>query len=107
MEFKLLGTTYIFPDQMQPPSERENIPASTEGLAIPNTGRRHVRSASHGGVSLLNPVIQCQPTGPAAAIGLLEAATGQAKTERSSQDPIGTTSLKPPYTGQYLTEYIA
>jgi len=99
MEFKPFGTTYIFPDQMQPPAERENNPASAGGLAVPNSSRRHVRSASHGGVSLLNPVIQCQPAGPAAAIGLLEAATGQTKTERSSQDPIGATTLKPPYTG--------
>jgi len=101
MEFKPLGTTYVFPDQMQPPAATENTPAPSGGLGVPASSRRHVRSASHGGVSLLNPVIQCQPAGPAAAIGLLEAAAGQAKAERSSQDPIGTplTTLKPPYIG--------
>ncbi|XP_045030963.1 phospholipid-transporting ATPase VD isoform X1 [Daphnia magna] len=102
MDFDSLGTTYIFPNVMQPPIELETVnPLPSRGW--PGGVKGHVRSASHGviGVSLLNPTLHPQPSSPSPAIGLLEAASGLSKAERSSQDVSSTnpTVLKLPYTG--------
>jgi hypothetical protein len=102
MDFDSPGTTYIFPDVMQPPIELETVnPLPSRGW--PGGVKGHVRSASHGviGVSLLNPTLHPQPSSPSPAIGLLEAASGLSKGERSSQDvsSANPTVLKLPYTG--------
>lgn len=97
---KLSGTTYVFPDQMQPPIELENV-KPTPSRGWPGVGLKgHVRSASHGGVSLQNPAFQphhqLQPAPiPSSAIGLLEAA------EKVTKDEAAATSSPPklPYTG--------
>lgn len=97
---KLSGTTYVFPDQMQPPIELENV-KPTPSRGWPGVGLKgHVRSASHGGVSLQNPAFQPhhqhQPAPiPSSAIGLLEAA------EKVTKDETAATSSPPklPYTG--------
>ncbi len=101
MDFKSLGTTYVFPNEMQPPIELETVnPLPTPSRGWPGGIKGHVRSASHGGVSLLNPTLHPQPSAPSPAIGLLEAASGISKVERSSQDVVSAAAApKLPYTG--------
>ena len=102
MDFQSLGTTYVFPNELQSPIELETVnPLPTPSRGWPGGIKGHVRSASHGGVSLLNPSLHPQPSTPShAAIGLLEAASGLSKVERSSQDVVSATAApKLPYTG--------
>lgn len=86
---------------MQPPIELETVnPLPQQSRGWPGGGKGHVRSASHGGVSLLNPTLHPQPSVPSPAIGLLEAASGLSKGERASQDVSATTTVpKLPYAG--------
>lgn len=96
------GITYVFP-AMQPPIELESV-KPTPSRGWPGVGLKgHVRSASHGGVSLQNPALQPHhqtPAAPSVALGFLEAATEYNKAERASQDVTATSSPpKMPYTG--------
>ena len=104
------GTTYIHPNQMQPAIELNHVnplpgaSRDTVGSGWPAVSRQgHVRSASHGGVSLLNPTFQRQqipspPSQTAVAVGFLEVA-GRIKTERASHDSLGSTQPKAPPSG--------
>lgn len=102
MDCQSSGTTYVFPNQMQPPIELETVnPLPKQSRGWPAGVKGHVRSASHGGVSLQNPTLHPQPPAPSPAIGLLEAASGLNNGERASQDISGATATlqKLPYTG--------
>lgn len=97
MDQHTLGTTYVFPDQMQPAIEMESVKPTPRGWGVGSKG--HVRSASHGGVSLFNPAVQPHQHQPSAAIGFLEEATaGLGKTDRASENVVSSASppLKTP-----------
>lgn len=97
MDFEASGITYIFPNQMQPAIELENVRPLPSGHDWRGAGRGHVRSASHGGVSLFNPMAHGPPPPASAAINLLEAARGLTEENVSSQDTSTvTTAPKPP-----------
>ena len=86
---------YVIQNQMHQPIELGSVPAAPvtnrDSKLRSAVGRGHVRSVSHGGVSLLNPTLQPKSVAPSPAIGFLEAASA-ARNERSSHDSIAVPS---------------
>lgn len=101
MDFEASGTTYVFPNQMQPAIELENVRPMPLASDSRGAGRGHVRSVSHGGVSLLNPMLHCPPPSTSAAINLLEAARGLNNESVDSHDTTTPTPVPKPPPGMF------